>query len=608
MAARLTIALLLLWTTAAAAQTTPMDDPGAAPPSTSAEEPAPAPTLPTQAVPAPPAAESKADDISLEEWNRNDWMLVKPKVSLVDIDGYLRIRGDTMQRLDFGNGASWEMNPSTNAYPSPYRRYSNYQDGSANYTQTNMRLRIEPRINITEQIQIISTVDIFDNVIMGSTPNTIYPGVGVNGRTPTNIMATYQESPRRGINSVTDNIVVKRLWGRVTALNDQLELRVGRVPDQWGIGMLYNPGDCLDCDWGTNVDRLAVSFRAVNHVFMPMVDWISKGPAHKAFGYWDAMPVDALSWDDAMQYGIRIFREDSREDVHDALLHNKTVVNYGMSNVVRLQARDLPGDYYTGDPTVDPNNLTNTNPGGSPGYGERRNAFIYQGDAYAKVYLPHIEIKAEAAVTAGNFEDTLTSTTGGRQLLTTSITQVGAALEGHYHARADRRGLHLSLKTGGASGDSRQGMGALDLSDTQRGPTPFGYDTALRNFQFSPNYIVDYILFRRIIGTVTDAWYLKPEVEYHFDEKVLGKLSAIYSQAMFDLSTASLINKPLGLEFDGEVAYGDETQLERGQLIAALRGGLVFPLSGFNNPDAGNGQNAGGSFAWAVQARLYLTF
>jgi hypothetical protein len=66
--------------------------------------------------------------------------------------------------------------------------------------------------------------------------------------------------------------------------------------------------------------------------------------------------------------------------------------------------------------------------------------------------------------------------------------------------------------------------------------------------------------------------------------------------------------KPMGVEFDGEVSYGNESLAERGQLLAALRGGLVFPLGAFNNPQAANGQSPGGSFAWTVQARMYLTF
>ncbi len=33
------------------------------------------------------------------------------------------------------------------------------------------------------------------------------------------------------------------------------------MPNQWGLGMQYNAGDCLDCDFGMNVDRAQVTIR-----------------------------------------------------------------------------------------------------------------------------------------------------------------------------------------------------------------------------------------------------------------------------------------------------------------------------------------------------------
>ena len=47
-------------------------------------------------------------------------------------------------------------------------------------------------------------------------------------------------------------------------------------------------------------------------------------------------------------------------------------------------------------------------------------------------------------------------------------------------------------------------------------PQPAG-DRNLNDFHFSPEYHVDEILFRRILGTVTNAIYFKPSIAYWLD-------------------------------------------------------------------------------------------
>jgi uncharacterized protein (TIGR04551 family) len=306
-----------------------------------------------------------------------------------------------------------------------------------------------------------------------------------------------------------------------------------------------------------------------------------------------------------MQYGLRVLREDHPDDIHDAVTHSRSVLNYGLHSAVRLQARDFSAAYINQaghNPTLDPN--ANSLSTGS--IHERRDVFLYQGDLYAKYYVGNLEVAAEGAVDAGSFKDGAYSAQNATDV--TNVLRIGAAVEAKYHMRGDYRGARLSLKAGGASGDSHAGFGALDLADTQRNST----DRRLRNFNFSPDYHIDLLLFRRMLGTVTDAWYLRPELAYRFDEKVQGRVAAIYSQAMMGESTPSAANsatpsKPLGVEFDGELSYDRDSHLERGQVLAALAGGILFPLGGFNNPTLSAGQQ-GGSFAWTLQARMYMTF
>ena len=494
MAASKTLALALLFCTVrAAAQTA--DETPPPPPAEGAETPdapPPADAQPTPPSDVPPVApaptkpeDTSEDDISLEEWNRDDWMLVKPKVSLIDVDGYFRVRGDMINRLDFDNQSVSEFINN-----SPYARYPDYGDGHANFTNTNMRLRVEPRINITEQAQVMATIDFLDNLVLGSTPDSVTPGMT---RAPVTILSRGQKPVRFGQNALVDAIAIKRLWGRVTALNEQLELKIGRMPDHWGLGMLYNNGDCLDCDYGTVTDRAAISFRIYNHIFTPMASWIGRGLQFRPFGYHDPMPQEAGQWADTMEYALRIMREDHPEDVRDAVTHGKqAVVNYGLANAFRFQARDFTPAAWGSTATTGGYDPANAPP--TTHYDTRRDAFLYIGDLYGKLYTGNWELLGEFAVEAGSFTDEIAGKT--------QVLKMGGALEGKYHFRGDFKGVTLSLKGGGASGDVQRGFGVLDQADTQRNSNG---DNALRNFQFSPDYHLDLLLFRRILGAVTDG-------------------------------------------------------------------------------------------------------
>ena len=47
---------------------------------------------------------------------------------------------------------------------------------------------------------------------------------------------------------------MKRAYGEVSTPVGIL--RFGRMGSQWGLGMLHNDGNCLDCDFGDNVYRI----------------------------------------------------------------------------------------------------------------------------------------------------------------------------------------------------------------------------------------------------------------------------------------------------------------------------------------------------------------
>lgn len=585
-------------------QSAPSDN-AALPPPTAPEPPtapqaADLPPAPAATTPKAPAFEPPTGDISLEDWNRDDWMLVKPATSLIDLHGYFRLRGDLFRKLDFGNATPIERTFSggttgTTATIQPRYGADSAAGGGTGYAATNMRLRLEPRVNVTDRIQVVTTLDVLDNIVLGSTPDTLpHGGTG----TPVNVLSRGQQSPRAGYNALVDSIAVKRAYARLTALNEQLELKFGRVPNHWGLGVLTNDGDCLDCDYGDVADRLAITFRAAGHLFTPMYDWISTGPVATPFGRSGGQPIDALDSDDAGQYALQIMREDHPADVKDLTRQGDTVLNYGVWTMFRTQKTDLPETYY--NPADE---SQRTDPAAPVTVGaDSRDAVIFTIDGYGKLYSGPFTLKAEGAFVYGSFKDANVNSV----LDKSKVYKLGGALEGLWQMPGQRPGSTVSLMTGGASGDKMPGFGTLDRADTQRGENGGRLDHGLDNFQFSPDYHVDLLMFRRIIGTVTDAWYVKPGVTYMFDDKFAGKLAAIYSQAIFK-ETLPGSSRLMGLEFDAELSYGLEGAPDASPFGAALAGGLAFPFNGFKNPtNAADSQS--GSFAWTIQARLYVAF
>jgi len=602
--------------------------------STEVTPPAPPAAPAAPAAPEPPApadASPKADDtkkkkeISLEDWNRDDWMLLKPELSMLEIDGYLRMRTGLYRNLDFGNKFIGEaLQGNTSRYPALAGNEEEAANRAADFSGTNLTLRLNSTINVSSNIQVHLGLDVLENFIMGSTPN-------LYGDEQINILSSGQQNAMGGANSLNDAIQVREVYGRLTALNDQLEVRFGRMPSHWGLGMFINSGDCLDCDYDQIADRVSASLRMADHVFVGMFDWVSSGPAFQAFGASTGQAHDAFTWDDVEQYSAQVLRVDHPDDIRDHINQGEWVINYGLWAMLRKQAREVAPEFYADNANpADGTDFARENSNGSGSdLWERRDATLFMGDAFANLYFGEWEINAEGAFVYGDFSDSAVS---AGTLETTTVMQWGAALDLTYHLDPPGEGADLGLRAGAASGDRWVGMGTLDSADNQRGTmTGDGTkDSDLNNFQFSPNYHVDLLLFRQILGTVSDAWYIRPEASYAFTDAITGSLAGIYSQAFFPQSTPRCwptatdatsnpdgttgdkscdsnkpAQQPLGIEFDGELTYKSQIDANGGGLLASLRGGILFPLGGFDISDS---EDEASSFAWTIQSTLAITF
>ncbi len=527
-----------------------------------------------------------------------DFVEEKRKLEVFVPDGYFRIRPELFNKFDLGR------NPDPSGY-STFPIPPTSTEGSVKertIAGVNMRFRFEPTFNISEEVRIRMQIDALDNVLMGSNsdyafsrdPNHVYARDGFS------IMSNSQVPPRSGINALGDSIAVKRVWGEVSTPIGIL--RFGRMGSQWGLGMTHNDGTCHDCDWGDTVDRVMFVAEPLSGYFVsPMIDFNAEGPTSfrdPAGG----QPFDQSNSDDAHSLVLAIARRDTETQTKARLKAGQIVFNYGAHLTYRWQRND-PADFY-GAPFENESAMT---PIGNNGVGKNagyvfRQAQMWIPDIWVKFERGSLRIELEASAVLGSINNIASigkdnTSSGLNQSI--GIVEFGGVLQGEL--RLMDEALKIQLELGFASGDiapgfgnyaRRKGVGADnnttpgDLDGPQYACQSMGgcTDSSIRNFRFNRDYRIDMILFREIIGGVTDAFYVKPTVSYRIVDGFNAFGSVIYSRAIYAESTPSATAGALAPDANLgiEINLGARYETEDG-FFGELRWGILFPLGGFND-------------------------
>jgi uncharacterized protein (TIGR04551 family) len=174
-----------------------------------------------------------------------------------------------------------------------------------------------------------------------------------------------------------------------------------------------------------------------------------------------------------------------------------------------------------------------------------------------------------------------------------TILQLGWVLAADLKLYKDS--LFVGFETGGATGDQAESA-CIDTTCAPNNLNPSPYlnyrwkfvpqpigDASLNNFYFSPNYHVDEIFFRRIMGTVSNAIYFKPSVAYWLDVTEGRQLGAsgsvIYSLAPVPVSTpGNGVN--YGIEMDLGLGYRNTSE----KFYAGMVWGVFWPFGALNRP------------------------
>ena len=468
--------------------------------------------------------------------------------SHVEVHGYLRTRGEALYNLDLDRG----LTPSGK----PLFPVSAADPRAQTLTYWDMRLRTDVAVYTPgATVAVKARFDLLDNFPLGGSADGI-PSASTTQRPPGQALS------------------LKRAYGE--ALTPIGLLAAGRMGSNWGLGMLTNGGDCADCDSGDAADRLAFLMPALGHIFAVAYDFSATGPFGTRPSSTRLIALEPSTSVRSVTLAALNFRDDEARIRRRKA--GKATFEYGAYFATRWQKNDLPTAYL---PSVSPMPITSAQI-------MSRNAESIAIDGWARLTLPWLRVEAEAAYLAGKIEQA--SLLPG-VLLNQPITsnQFGAAIESEIGRPESKIGGGLDM--GYASGDSAPGFGVNtqpgaptakpgDIDGAQVKPP---YDNHVDNFRFHPDYRVDRILFREIIGTVTNATYLRPHVRWRIADIGRGSLSAgvaaVASWAQYATSTPGG-KRPLGIEIDPTLAYAHSG------FYAALEHGILFPLSGLDNPVA----------------------
>ena len=153
--------------------------------------------------------------------------------------------------------------------------------------------------------------------------------------------------------------------------------------------------------------------------------------------------------------------------------------------------------------------------------------------------------------------------------------------------------------------DSAEGFGVKDrLVFAEESGQQGVSNPEVKNFKFDRNYHLDLILFREVIGAVTNAIYVKPYISYDLfdavEEELGARLDVLWAQAHEPQATPG-DSSDYGLEADLRLFYG-----EKNRFNFDIEAGMFFPGAAFTNLESSPVREA--ETAYTVQTRLTLQF
>lgn len=461
------------------------------------------------------------------------------RFSSVRFEGFYRVRGDL--------GYNWDLNrgPLTNG--SPVWPISYVDDGRSRVqTNADMRLRLDGEVAVGYGVTFRTRLHVLDNLRLGSTPDADFVGGTFTQRSPASA------------------IDVRQLYGEVLLPFGVLRAgRMGALVD-WGTGFFVNAGNNLDDDFGDVGDRVSFTTSLGGLLWNALYEITASGPGTDLVDARVKPSFDLDPRDDVRTLAFSLAKWDTNDTRRRLLQADRTRFNFGLIGAYRWQDYDFA-------PMAAPSSRAAI----SRGLG------VIVADAWARLDVSRFSLEAELGLVRLDVKNISLDPTVMTNIPVTG-TQLGGVIRADWRASAR---FFSRLEVGFASGDSAPGFGSRptgitptqpgDLDGPQFDLSRAVPDSTIDNFRFHPNYRIDLILFRRLIGLVTDAVYFRPMVRWRVGPMVTLEGAVIGSFAMFASSTPGGAS-PLGVETNIAMNYEQEWGF-----LGRVEYGLLVPLSGF---------------------------
>lgn len=559
----------------------------------------------------------------------------------VELHGYFRFRPDLISNGHLGQAVSSSLPQypvlTASSIKPPLSRWPQNNDASNGFSSkvgdareedsvsgATMRLRLQPTIHVADTVRLRMTVDVFDNYTFGANPD--YAGALARPDVP---LAAFAMSTTPGALRVVE---AYGEWKTPVGL-----LRVGRQASNWGLGVLANggmgstwdggrplanyyggnlgpaAGMGYDADFGNYADRAAFVTRIKGVYIAGFWDFISQGSLAYDPTRIDGVAYDMENGDDVNQWGMAIFHKPlSEEEVaarrHDLNDLRKSALDWGFYGIYRTQ--DLDTNATKAPPSqhdaTDAAKLTLM----------PREAYAFAGDIWARYERrpsasTRIVAEAEAVYLRGHIVDASPVGDASSQK-TKDIEMWGGALKSAWQSD----NITVSFDAGVASGDDTRCFGVYGSGNC-------GLDTAsgdpnkqITGFKFHRNYRVDSLLFRDVIGAVTNTWYIKPSFGltrkpwFEADEVLGFDLGVLHAGAMSAEGTPGN-GSTLGTEMEVRAFLGSRNLYLAQLTFSYLLPGDALDVVGANDARGqwlGATRTVVAENAWRLMARMVLMF
>lgn len=530
-----------------------------------------------------------------------------------------RFRPELIVGGDLGGGAS--------GIPEPLENSARNGGGDANLLAwASIRLKYDAVLRPGPPWGIHLGLTALDNMILGSSPANadqrsmrdvfgLYPdpGSGRGEDLSAEGRASYAKSRTGSLKRFRDALRVRYLYGTWRIL-DFVDFAAGRMPDSFGLGMTRDAGTCTDCDFGTYVDGMRLGLSLKGFHLEGSWEFTAVGATTDLPGL-PGQPKNLGRIDDVQTFTLRLVGAPYDNATREARRHRLDVerrVGFDWGIFSSFTSQDLSSAET--DPTaLDPDcPIVAETSAGQVVVAQDcwrlipRNAFFWRPSVWVKtLWHPdaaselRIEFEAGAMIgSVGNLQRT-------PDLGDTSkdFRGFGGALEAEWSTPRWR----LGLDTGFATGDNQRYLGILDgqnlvVVDDLAFPNSANINVSsnrmVTSYWFHRDYRLDLILFRQVIGGVTNAVYVKPWVAYTLfdsgDTRLTTRLDVLYAGAAQPSGTPGR-GKHYGVEIDGSLGL----EMPAGFALD-LSAGVLLPMSALDDRDTG----ASPSAAFALRTLL----